>query len=66
MIAIALAMSVSCYAAQTDMKPERYVHHEYIDGTARIDYVEMVNGDNMLTHYYKYEKPANPFLVTKV
>lgn len=65
-IVTALTICRYCYAMQADTGPETNVHHEYIDGTARIDYVEVVNGDDMITHYYKYGNPANQFLVTTV
>lgn len=65
-IGIALTVCATCYAIPGDTEPEQYVHHEYIDGTARIDYVEVVNGDHMVTHYYKYAHPANKFLATSV
>ena len=66
LIGMALSVCASCNASQTDNDTERYVHHEYLYGTARIDYVEVADGDNLVTHYYKYANPANQFLVTSV
>jgi len=68
-IAIALFISVTngiCLSDQTDPQVEQYIHHEFLYGTARIDYIEQFEGQNMVTCYYNYENPKNQFLVTSV
>ena len=68
-VAIALFISVTngiCLSDQTDPQVEQYIHHEFLYGTARIDYIEQFEGQNMVTCYYNYENPKNQFLVTSV
>lgn len=55
-----------CYAVQSDTGMEYYIHHEYLYGTARIDYIEIVTGSGMITHYYKYANTADQFRVTSI
>lgn len=56
----------ACYSNQTEPQDERYVHHEFLYGTARIDYIEQIMGRTMVTCYYKYDDPQNRFHVTSV
>jgi hypothetical protein len=55
-----------CLSEQTADYREEYIHHEYLYGTARIDYVERVESRTLITYYYRYENSADPFLVTSV
>jgi len=59
-------ISAASFASPDAQQAEQYVHHQYIFGTARIDYVEKVDGRSLVTYYYKYDDSANKFLVTSV
>lgn len=67
--AIILFVSISdhpAFSSQSSAQTQRYVHHEYLYGTARIDYVELVDGEGLITQYYRYEDPRDAFRVTSV
>lgn len=63
---LTLFAAATCYCAKSDSKSGKYIHHEFVYGTARVDYVEVINEKELVTHYYNYDDPADQFRVTSV